>query len=79
MAEMNNTIDLKAELEKDLAEEQSDMDKYMNLAEHAKAMYPNCGYDSILKDIAHEEQLHHKHIRAILDDIQKKETAKQWM
>lgn len=84
MADMTNkteipNIDFQMELENALKDEAADKDKYMNLAEYAKAMHPNCGYDSILMDIAHEEQTHHKHIRAILDDMKKKETESKWM
>lgn len=75
----NSMIQFQNELQNDLNEEASDVEKYMNLAENAKAMYPDCGYDSILRTIAHEEQTHHKHIRAILDDIKKKETESKWM
>lgn len=67
-----NEVDLKAELEKDLADEASDVDKYTKLADIAAAKYPDCGYDSILRDIAHEEEIHHKHIHDILTDLQKK-------
>lgn len=74
-----NAANFSKELENDLNSEASDVEKYMNLADHAKALYPNCGYDSILRTIAHEEQIHHKHIRAILDDIKKKETESKWM
>lgn len=74
-----NAANFSKELENDLNSEASDVEKYMNLADHAKALYPNCGYDSILRTIAHEEQTHHKHIRAILDDIKKKETESKWM
>lgn len=72
-------IDFKAELEKALADEAADVEKYMNLAEYVKMKNPDCGYAQILSDIAHEEQIHHKHIRAILDDIAKKETSEKWM
>lgn len=68
-----SSSELKAELEKDLAEEESDADKYMKLADIAAAEFPHCGYDAILRDIAHEEKLHHKHIHDILEDMKKKE------
>lgn len=71
----NNEVDLKAELEKDLADEASDAEKYMKLADLATAKYPECGYGAILRDIAHEETVHHKHIHAILMDMNKKETT----
>ena len=65
-------VNLKEELEKDLEDEASDYDKYMKLADLAAAKYPGCGYDAILRDIAHEEKTHHKHIKAILADMCKK-------
>ena len=37
----NNMIQFKNELQNDLDEEASDVEKYMNLAENAKAMYPH--------------------------------------
>ena len=78
MAE-NEEMNLKEKLEEALTDEENDADKYTNLADYAKVKYPDCGYGQILKDIAHEEQIHHKHIRAILDDMKKKETESKWM
>ena len=65
--------DLKAELEKALDDESSDAEKYLKLADLAAAKYPGCGYNIILRDIAQEEKTHHKHIKAILADMCKKE------
>lgn len=83
MAEMtkneNNAIDFKAELEKALADEAADVEKYMNLSDYAKTNHPDCPYAQMLKDIAMEEKTHHKHIRAILDDMGTKETDSKWM
>lgn len=64
-------IDLKEELMKDHEAETEDNDKYMKLAEEADRMYPCRGYGSILRDIAREEEIHRKHIKAIIDDISK--------
>ena len=69
----NTEVDLKAELEKDVEDEASDVMKYMNLADLAESKYPHHGYASILRDIAKEEMTHNKHLRDILDDMHKKE------
>lgn len=64
---------LKDELMKDHELEAGDHDKYLKLADHADEEYPDRGYGSILRDIAKEEEIHRKHIGAILDDISKLE------
>ena len=69
----NNEVDLKAELEKDLEGESSDVMKYMKLADVAEAKYPHCWYAAILRDIAKEEMTHNRHLKAILSDIHNKE------
>ena len=46
------------------SEELSDAEKYHKMAESAPEKYA-----PILRDIAHEEELHAKHIKSILDDI----------
>ncbi len=75
---MNNTalaqseaeeMDLASELAKDLEDEGSDHEKYMKLADAADEKYPCRGYGAILRDIAREEAVHHKHIKMILDDM----------
>ena len=82
MAEMNksetNAIDFKAELEKALADEAADVEKYMNLSDYAKTNHPDCPYAQVLKDIAMEEKTHHKHIRMILSSMEAKETESKW-
>lgn len=64
-------INLKDELVKDHEAEMADNDKYMKLAAAADEMYPCRGYGSILRDIAREEEIHRKHIKAIIDDMSK--------
>ena len=75
---MNNTalampeaeeIDIVSELKKDLEDEASDHEKYMKLADAADEKYPCRGYGAILRDIAREEGVHHRHIKMILDDM----------
>lgn len=72
---MNNGIktemeqDLKTMLEEDHEEEINDHDKYMKQAMMADEKYPCRGYGSILRDIAREEEIHRRHIKAILDDM----------
>ena len=63
--------DLKKALEADHESEMSDHDKYMKLAEMADEQYPCRGYGAILRDIAKEEEIHKRHIKSILDDIDK--------
>ena len=55
---------LSQQLKKAHAEELSDAEKYYKMAESAPEKYA-----SILRDIAHEEELHAKHIKSILDDM----------
>lgn len=63
--------DFKKALEVDHESEMSDHDKYMKLAEMADEQYPCRGYGAILRDIAKEEEIHKRHIKSILDDIDK--------
>lgn len=62
-------IDVVAELKKDLEDEEADNGKYTKLAAAADMKYPCRGYGSILRDIAREEAVHHKHIKMILEDM----------
>lgn len=62
-------INLAAELKKDLEDEENDNGKYMKLAMEADKKYPCRGYGAILRDIAKEEAIHHKHIKMILEDM----------
>ena len=55
---------LKAQIEVAIEEEQSDAEKYMKMAEEAGDEYA-----CILRDIAHEELTHKKHLQAIHDDM----------
>lgn len=63
------SIDIVAELKKDLESEGADNQKYMRLADAADEKYPCRGYGSILRAIAKEEETHHRHIKMILDDM----------
>ena len=65
-------IDFAAELKKDLEDEENDNGKYMKLAAEADKKYPCRGYGAILRDIAREESVHHKHLRMILEDMHSK-------
>ena len=67
----NNELDLKAILQEDHEEEMADHEKYLEQAEMADKKYPHRGYCFILRDIAKEEEIHRRHIKAILDDIDK--------
>ena len=71
VAATNTEVDLKAMLEEDHESEMSDHDKYMELAMIADEKYPCRGYGAILRDIAKEEEIHRKHIKAILEDMSK--------
>ena len=62
-------IDIVEELKKDLESEGADNEKYLKLAAAADMKYPCRGYGSILRDIAREEAVHHKHIKMILEDM----------
>lgn len=62
-------IDIAEELKKDLESEGADNEKYLKLAAAADMKYPCRGYGSILRDIAREEAVHHKHIKMILEDM----------
>lgn len=55
---------LKAEIETAIAEEAADSEKYLKMAEEAGDKYA-----PILRDIAHEELTHKKHLQAIHDDM----------
>ena len=57
---------LKAQIEVAIDEETSDAEKYMKMAEEADDQYA-----CILRDIAHEELTHRKHLQAIHDDMAK--------
>ena len=63
--------ELKTALEKDHESEASDYEKYMALADKADEEFPDRGYGFILRDIAKEEEIHRRHIKDILDDINK--------
>lgn len=65
----NQEVDIVEELKKDLEDEGADNEKYMKLAAAADAKYPCRGYGAILRDIAKEEAIHHKHIKMILEDM----------
>ena len=64
-------IDLVDAIQKDIEDEESDNGKYMELAKIADEKFPCRGYGSILRTIAKEEAVHHKHLKAILADIHK--------
>ena len=55
----------------DLEAEESDNEKYMDLALQADCEYPDRGYGCIIRDIAKEEEQHRKHLSDILYDIKK--------
>ena len=63
--------ELKTALENDHESEASDYDKYMARADKADEAFPDRGYGFILRDIAKEEEIHRRHIKDILDDINK--------
>lgn len=65
----NQEVDIVEELKKDLEDEGADNEKYLKLAAAADMKYPCRGYGSILRDIAKEEAIHHKHIKMILEDM----------
>ena len=67
--EEREDINIREELENDLEDEKGDVSKYMELAHWAEMHYPGHGYAAILRDIAKEEAVHHKHIKEILDDM----------
>ena len=52
-----------------LADEAADIEKYMGLAEQACEHSEFKKFAPILRDIAKEEQVHHKHIASILHDL----------
>lgn len=62
----NKAKALKAQLEVAIEEEASDAEKYMKMAEEAPEKYA-----PILRDIAHEELIHRKHLLAIHEDMSK--------
>lgn len=72
-------IDIVEELKKDLEDEETDNGKYMKLAAAADAKYPCRGYGAILRDIAREESIHHKHIKMILEDMHASMEDQKWM
>ena len=65
----NKEMDIVEELKKDLEDEGADNEKYLKLAAAADMQYPCRGYGAILRDIAKEEAIHHKHIKMILEDM----------
>ena len=65
----NQEMDIVEELKKDLEDEGADNEKYLKLAAAADMQYPCRGYGAILRDIAKEEAIHHKHIKMILEDM----------
>ena len=60
--------DLMQHIETAISDEQEDADKYMKMAEEADPAYA-----PILRDIAHEELTHKKHLEAIHTDMKKHE------
>lgn len=78
-ANAEEEIDIAAELKKDLEDEEADNNKYMKLAEAADMKYPCRGYGAILRDIAREEAVHHKHIKMILEDMHASAGDQKWM
>ena len=62
-------INLAEALKEDYESESADHDKYEKLAMAADKQYPCRGYGAILRDIAKEEAVHRRHIRAILEDM----------
>ena len=72
-------LDIVAELKKDLEDEEADNGKYMKLAAAADMKYPCRGYGAILRDIAREEAVHHKHIKMILEDMHASMEDQKWM
>lgn len=69
LTDASEEIDVVSELKKDLEDEGADNEKYMKLAMAADKKYPCRGYGAILRDIAKEEAIHHKHIKMILEDM----------
>ena len=65
----NHEMNIVEELKKDLEDEGADNEKYLKLAAAADMQYPCRGYGAILRDIAKEEAIHHKHIKMILEDM----------
>lgn len=57
------------QLTESLEEETNDAKKYIDMAAMAQQLFPHCGYDAILRDIANEEIRHHKHLQSIIADI----------
>lgn len=66
---MANEKTLLQHLEEAVAEEQSDSEKYLAMAEKAMQEYPHTGYACILRDIAREETVHHRHLQTIISDM----------
>ena len=62
-------IDFCNKIKQHLEDENKDVISYMELAEEAS----DSGYAQILKDIAYEESIHAKHLKDILEDIDKTE------
>ena len=66
-------MEIEKELKTAMQEEKADANHYGELAEMADKTYPDKGYGSILRDIAGEEKTHWKHLKAIIDDMEKAE------
>lgn len=75
----NEELNIVEELKKDLEDEGADNEKYMKLAAAADMKYPCRGYGAILRDIAKEEAIHHKHIKMILEDMHAPTEDQKWM
>ena len=69
--EEDEALDFAEAIQQDIEDEEADNGKYVELAKLADEKYPCRGYGSILRTIAKEEAVHHKHLKAILEDIHK--------
>ena len=56
-------------LEEALEDEAADVDKYTAMADSAAQKWPDSGYSAVLRDIAKEEKVHHRHVQEIIDDM----------
>ena len=61
--------DMLKRLEEALEDEAADVEKYTDMAATAAKEWPDAGYCAILRDIAKEEKVHHRHIQEIIDDM----------
>lgn len=66
---MDTEKTLLEQIEEAMTEESADTKKYLDMAAVAQKSYPKKGYGSVLRDIAKEESVHHRHLQAILSDI----------